>query len=78
MKRGSFAHFLSTQTTVNPIMRDRLIAANPKSLAVLCRWVRERYPETWKRYSIIGDGTGKDQAERLWAQYLNWKEGFPK
>jgi hypothetical protein len=43
-------------------------------LSALLRWTRERYPNEYRSYSIIAGGTGRECMERLWAEYLKWKE----
>jgi len=64
----SFTQFLRSGKTGLDIestrFLERLIAADIETRAALLRYVRERYPDNYFR----------KLAERLWANYLAWKE----
>jgi hypothetical protein len=39
---------------------ERLVAADVRTLDGLLRWTRERYPDDYKRYHFLSDGTGRE------------------
>jgi hypothetical protein len=77
---NTFNHFLNTKACREKwsSLQDpgfaRLQQANIKSLTALLRWYRERHPRDYRGYSILTDGSGRERLQRLWADYLAWKE----
>jgi hypothetical protein len=60
--------------SMRPDFYQRLVAANIKSLPALLRWGRERLPAEYKTYSVFCEGNGRDRLQRLWADYMRWRE----
>lgn len=53
----------------------RLHTNNIKSLNGLYSWCRQRYPDFYKEYRFLSDGSGKEKMAELWSYYLAWAEG---
>jgi hypothetical protein len=55
-------------------MLTRLVAADIRSRDGLLKWLRARYPKMYRSYSLFSDGNGRQCAEQIWANYLEWLE----
>jgi hypothetical protein len=64
----------SVQRRVPEEMRKRLLAANVGSLPQLLKFVRERWPDFYRRYHLLQEGSGREAMQRLWSDYLKWVE----
>jgi hypothetical protein len=53
---------------------NRLRKARIETRAALLRWARENFPEQYRRYHYRHDVTGKEATERLWADFLRWRD----
>ncbi|MFC3100671.1 hypothetical protein [Altererythrobacter lauratis] len=54
----------------------RLSRADIRSLRALQGWVRERYPDLYKKpRTFLNEHTGREIVANMWADYLRWAEG---
>jgi hypothetical protein len=53
---------------------NRLRRARIASRAALLRWACANYPEQYCRFHYRHEVTGKQAAERLWADYTRWRD----